>query len=217
MILQNVRQLVRAKLDDMQFDASKVDSAINWFIFELLNNNRISFMEDSTNIPFNQGDTEVSLPADYQVGTNIIVTISGVEAYNIWKNRVEYVDFMSRFPGFSVATQQRIREWTFYGKKIRFSGPSIESGNLFVDYVKRPVKATGDNDVLVIPDNYEEMVVIGATARVMEMNEDYAEAAQERQNNEPLVTAFIRNEARGQQQAGPLVIRTNRRGRDRDW
>lgn len=217
MILQNVRQLVRAKLDDMQFDASKIDSAINWFIFELLNNNRISFMEDSTNVPFSQGTTEVSLPADYQVGTNIIVTISGVEAYNIWKDRVEYVDFMSQYPGFASASEQRIKQWTYYGKKIRFAAPSDVAGNLFIDYVKRPEKATDDADVLVIPDNYEEMVVIGASARVMEMNEDYAEAAQERQNNEPLVTAFIRNESRGQQQAGPLVIRTNRRGRDRDW
>lgn len=217
MILQNVRQLVRAKLDDMQFDASKVDSAINWFIFELLNNNRISFMEDSTNIPFNQGDTEVSLPAEYQVGTNIISIIPGVEPYSIWKDRVEYGDFMLRFPGFSTATQSRVKQWTYYGRKIRFSAPALESGNLFVDFVKRPEKVTADAGVLVIPDNYEEMVVIGATARVMEMNEDYAEAAQERQNNEPLVTAFIRNESRGQQQAGPLVIRTNRRGRDRDW
>ena len=217
MILQNVRQLVRAKLDDMQFDASKVDSAINWFIFELLNNNRISFMEGSTNIPFNQGDTEVSLPAEYQVGTNIISIIPGVEPYSIWKDRVEYVDFMLRFPGFSTAAQSRVKQWTYYGRKIRFSAPVLEGGNLFVDFVKRPEKVTADAGVLVIPDNYEEMVVIGATARVMEMNEDYAEAAQERQNNEPLVTAFIRNESRGQQQAGPLVIRTNRRGRDRDW
>lgn len=217
MILQNIRQLVRQKLDDMQFDATKIDSAINWFIFELLNNNRISFMEDSTNIPFAQDNTEVALPADYQVGTNIIVTGTSSEPYNIWKNRVEYVDFMSRYPGFSTADQARIHHWTYYGKKIRFANPALESGNLFIDFVKRPVAVTDGNGTLVIPDNYEEMVVIGATARVMEMNEDYAEAAQERQNNEPLVTAFIRNEARGQQQAGPLVIRTNRRGRDRDW
>ena len=30
MILQNVRQLVRQKLDDLQYDGNKIDSAINW-------------------------------------------------------------------------------------------------------------------------------------------------------------------------------------------
>ena len=73
MILQNVRQLVRQKLDDLQYDGNKIDSAIIWFLFELFNNTRTTIMEDDTNIPFVQGDYEVTIPPDVQVITEILV------------------------------------------------------------------------------------------------------------------------------------------------
>lgn len=73
MKLQNIRQLVRQKLDDMQFDVQKIDSAVNWFIAEILNNNRISFMETSARLPFAGGVIEISLPKDLQVVTSISV------------------------------------------------------------------------------------------------------------------------------------------------
>lgn len=215
MILQNVRQLVRQKLDDLQYDGNKIDSAINWFLFELFNNTRTTIMEDDTNIPFVQGDYEVTLPPEVQVVTEILVvpTDTSIRPYSIWKNRQEHGDFLQNFPGFMVAGQTDVREWSFYGRKIRFAAPSRFAGNLFIEFVRRPVKAVLDNETLELPDNYEELAVLGATARVMEMNEDYAEAAQERQNLEPLQTTFIRNEGRGSQKTGPTIVRSNRRGR----
>ena len=217
MKLQNIRQLVRQKLDDMQFDVQKIDSAVNWFIAEILNNNRISFMETSARLPFVGGVIEISLPKDLQIVTFISVDAPDATPYSITDCRVEYDDFMKRFPNFFSAPPQKIHSWTYCGKNIRFAAPTSSPGSLFIDYVKRPSAVTNGEDTLVIPDNYEEMVVIGATARVMEMNEDYAEAAQERQNLAPLVTAFVRNEARGQQKTGPIIMRTNRRRRSSEW
>ncbi len=49
----------------------------------------------------------------------------------------------------------------------------------------------------------------------MEIDEDYAEGDQERSLLDPLVTTFIRNEARGGGKTKPTVIRTNRRGAQR--
>lgn len=215
MILQDVRQLVRQKLDDLQYDGNKVDSAINWFQFELFNNTRTTIMEDDLNIAFVQGDYEVTIPSQVQVITEILVvpTNPSIRPYSIWKNRQEHGDFLQNFPNFMVANQTDLREWSFYGRKIRFAAPANFAGNLFVEFVRRPVKAVNDNDVLEIPDNYEELAVLGGVARVMEMNEDYAEAAQERQNLEPLQVTFIRNEGRGSQKTGPTIMRSNRRGR----
>lgn len=215
MILQDVRQLVRSKLDDLQYDGNKVDSAINWFQFELFNNTRTALMEDDVNIDFLQGDYEISIPSQIQTITEILVvpTDTSITPYSIWKYRKEHGDFLQKFPNFMVANQANPREWSFYGRKIRLAAPASFGGKLFVEFIRRPVKAVGDSDLLEIPDNYEELAVIGGTARVMEMNEDYAEAAQERQNLEPLQTTFIRNEARGSQHTGPTIMRSNRRGR----
>lgn len=98
MILQNVRQLVRQKLDDLQYDGNKIDSAINWFLFELFNNTRTTIMEDDTNIPFWQGDYEVTIPPEVQVITELQFryTDTSIRPYSIWKNRQEHGDFLQK-------------------------------------------------------------------------------------------------------------------------
>lgn len=212
MTLQEVRQLVRKKLDDLEYDGDNIDQAINSFIAEVLNNNRIAFMETTASIPFNAGAIDIPLPEDHQVSLSAVVRIPGNQSYSIWNDRLEYAVFSETFPDPTNSSPQRVCEWCYYGNKIRLSAPAAEAGTLVLDYVRRPAPATIDNPVLVIPDNYKQMVVNGATVQIMKMNEDYQEAAQEADDNDALITTFVRNESRAMQHVGPTVMRSNRRG-----
>ena len=209
MILSDVRQAVRSNLDDMQYDGAKIDMAINWFQNELFNNTRTSLMETTTNLNVAQGASSVPLPADCQLLLNLIVTSSPVRS--IWSRQLDTNIFDSTFPNFAGYAQRTADQWTIYGRNIRFSGPVSAATVLRADYVRRPVLATDAAPTLELPDQYFELVVLGAQARVMEVNEDFAEASQIRNNLDPLVTTFIRNEARGGQVAGPRIMRSNRR------
>lgn len=209
MLITTVRQAVRQNLDDPEYSASTIDAAINWFQFELFNNTRTSLMETSGTLSPTINATNIALPADLQVLTNATVTSPTV--YNIWKNKYEQQTFDLYFPNYTVATTSYLYNWCIYGRTMRFSAPLKSNTTIAIDYIRRPVKATDAAPTLEIPDQYEELATLGAQARVMEVNEDFAEAAQIRNNMEPLVTAFIRNEARGGQTAGPTIIRSNRR------
>nr|DAL04087.1 MAG TPA: hypothetical protein [Caudoviricetes sp.] len=212
MTLQEVRQLVRKKLDDLEYDGDNIDQAINSFIAEVLNNNRIAFMETTTAIPFSAGAIDIPLPTDHQVSLNAVVRHTGLPSYSIWRNRMEYSSFTDAFPDPTNNSPARVCEWCYYGNKIRLSAPADTDGTLILDYVKRPAPATQDNPTLVIPDNYKQMVVNGATVQIMKMNEDYQEAAQEADDNDALITTFVRNESRAMQHVGPIRMKSNRRG-----
>lgn len=207
--LADVRQAVRSNLDDPQYDGSKIDSAINWFQFEIFNNTRTALMETTATLTPSAGDSSVGLPTDLQALTNATVTVPSV--YSIWKNKVEAQTFDEYFPGFDTYDPRNLYEWCVYGRLMRFSAPLLSNTTIRIDYVRRPVAASEASPSLEIPDQYFELAVLGAQARVMEVNEDFAEAAQIRNNLDPLLTTFIRNEARGGQTAGPSIMRSNRR------
>lgn len=209
MILSEVRQAVRSNLDDMQYDGSKIDQAINWFQNELFNNNRTSLMETSATLNLTQGASSVDLPSDLQVIIDITVTSPSV--YSINKLKVDQTTFSERYSNYAGSTQQQAGEWTVYGRSLRFSAPVSAATTIRLDYVRRPATATDASPTLEAPDQYFELYVLGAQARIMEINEDFAEAAQIRGNLDPLVTTFIRNEGRGGTVSGPIVIRSNRR------
>ena len=61
--LGDIRTSVRRKLDDSTFDAATIDEAANDFQFELFNDNRIRFMEETANLAIGSGVTSKDLPA----------------------------------------------------------------------------------------------------------------------------------------------------------
>jgi hypothetical protein len=210
MTLAEIRLSVRNKLDDSQYDATLVDEAANWFVNEIFNNNRIRTMEETDTLQIAQGATSAAFPEDFQTLLNLSVTSPAI--YTLMDNFMEYGDFIKLYPGFATYTQAAIRNWTDFANGMRFSAPANASHTVFIEYLRRPNTMEDDGDECEIPDAYRKMVTIGTLAEMMERNEDYAEAAQERNKLSPLVTTFIRNEGRGQTKVGPTIMRSNRRG-----
>ena len=208
MTLAEIKSSVRGLLDDTEFDGDRIREAANWFVYELFNNTRTRLMEESDTISASAGDTTADFPDDLMTRINIYTTVPSV--YEMNNNYVEYGDFMKGHANFASATSALARIWTDFGNKMRFAQPLSVAHTFQIDYLREPVAMVADSDECEVPDRYSELVSKGTLVRVMEMNEDYLEAAQERSNLEPLVTAFIRNEARGGGKTGPTIIRTNR-------
>jgi len=220
MILSDIRFSVRNRLDDTSFDQSTVDEAINFVHDEVFNEHRIRFMETNDDLFVSPNDTTADMPDDMQTLINVHVTSPIV--YNILNKYMEYGDFMKAYPGYMTYTPSEVYLWTDFGNAMRFASPVLAATTINIDYLRRPQLLVGDDDISDIPDQYKEMVVLGALARCMERNEDYGEASSERNNYNALKTTFIRNEGRGGIKLGPTIMRTNRRGRgsyraDRDF
>lgn len=208
MTLTDIITAVRDLLDDDAYDATKITRAANWFVYELANNNRLRMFESSDLLSSISGDTTADFPADMITLISVYATVPQV--YDMSGNYVAYGDFMKSYANFATATAAQAYNWTDFGNAMRFSAPLNAAHSFQVDYIREPVPMVDTGDDCEIPDRYEELVCKGTLARVMEINEDYAEASQERDNLAPLMTTFVRNEGRGQIKTGPNIMRTNR-------
>lgn len=200
---------VRGKLGDTAFDQQQIIDAANWFVNSLFMNTQTRLMEENDTIFGSAGDTTADFPDDFQ--TLITLNVTAPQVYELKDYHMEQVDFMKKFPNWENDLPAQMSYWTIFGNSIRFHAPLLANITMPIDYCRQPVAMVKVTDTCEVPDLYQELVVEGTLARCMATNEDYPEASQELANNSPLVTAFIRREARGFQRTGPVIMRSNRR------
>lgn len=209
MTLSQIIASVRRLLQDDEYDAATITEAANWFVYELFNNNHTRFMEATTTLEVSPGDTGVDFPEDLLAWTTIYLTTPQV--YDMSSYYHQYGDFMKAHANFATATSAQARDWTDFGNSMRFASPLSADSVFNLDYIREPVPMENVGDSCEVPGRYAELVAKGTKARIMEIDEDYDEAKQERNLLAPLVTTFIRNEARGGGKTKPTIMRTNRR------
>jgi len=206
--LAQYRANVRGLVGDTAYDMTLVDQAINWFIYEVHTNNHIRYMETSDEVDISAGDTTADFPDD--LNSILSLTMTSPQHLDILRHYVEYGDFMKLYPGWATYNPRLVYQWTDFANGMRLAAPAKQDTILAIDYIRNPVPMIDDEDTTDMPDQYEELISKGGLARLMEINEDYGEAATERNNLDPLLTAFISTESRGGLKAGPIIMRSNR-------
>lgn len=207
--LADIKEQVRTYLGDDNIEDEVITDAANEFVNGLFADTRTRLMQTSTTLAGVQGAYEIALPTDYQAWESIQLVTPQSMPLTDYR---EYGDFMKLYGNFSVAAQQQGYTYTQYGNKLRFSAPLNAAHSIYIDYIRKPVEMVDDTDVCEIPGTYRKLIRVGTMTTIMKSNEDYAEAFQELDDIEPLITTFKRNEAPGQGKTGPVIMRTNRRG-----
>ena len=209
MKLSEIVSSVRGRLDDQSFSSATITEAANWLQNDIFSSTRTRLMETSTTINVSAGAVVANLPDDFN--TIISVYQTSPKTFDLMPLFINHADFVQMFPDFATKTASVIQYWTDFSNQIRFSAPLSTNVVLAMDYIRQPVAMARDTDVCEIPDQYKEIITRGTLLRVMEQNEDYAEASSERQIVNALITNFITSEGRGQVKTGPVIMKSNRR------
>lgn len=204
--LADVRTSVRRKLGDTGYDAATIDECANDFQFELFNDNRIRFMEESTPLAISSGVTTVPFPDDFMTMLSIIIFYSATQYRDITKNLMAYNEFMRQYPDYSVVTARGPMEFTFFGEGIRLSARTDGAYTGMLDYLRSPVPLTADGTEWELPINYKEMAVLGTLEKVLFVDEELDTADFALDRLQSLRTSFIRNYGRGSGKVGPQTI-----------
>ena len=210
MIFSEIKEDVQDLLQDTDADEALILKCANWFVDELCVNNHLRIMEDSEELFASAGDTELEFPDNMKTLIKEGFYLTSPQVYDMGPNYVAYGDFMRNYANFASATAAAAHEWTDFGNKARFAAPLNANHTFQCDFLRDPVPMEVDDDTCEIPDRYRELVSKGTLARMMTINEDYAESSQEINNLAELRTVFIKNESRGGFKTGPNIIRTNR-------
>lgn len=167
--LAGLRQRVMIdKLDDEDFDPEIIDNFLNDTQRDIFNTFELPFQEKIFSGTIPAGATMFQLPADVaQVQTH---SVAGVR--NFMNMKVRFRDFFSQYPDVLNETPAAPSLWTQYAGNILLNAPTDQEYTFNTYYIRKPKTMDQDTSVPEIPEEFSELLILGALMRVHDRNED---------------------------------------------
>lgn len=168
--LAGIRQRILVdKLDDDEFDPQIIDNFINDAQRDIFNQFELPFQEKIFQGTIPAGSTMFQLPNDLaQMQSQTIAGASGFDG-----QKVAWRDFFRAYPDVANATPGAPSRWTQYAGNILLSTPTDQDYTMTLFYIRKPKTLTQNSDVPEIPEEFSELLILGAFKRILERNEDF--------------------------------------------
>jgi len=193
-----MRQLVRSRLDDEDFEEEYLDQALNEAQWDLLNKRNLTFLEKSTTATLTAGTNSVPYPSDMRTLIGVRVVAVGIQSYDISENYVDYADFQLQNYNQLAGTPTTPLWWTEFAGSMIFPAVADKDYTVTFDYIKEVPRVDGTIvNTFAIPDAFQELLKIGAYMRIAKREDDYDVKNQETLDYQKLlvdlVHAYTRN------------------------
>lgn len=169
-------QVINDKLDDPMFEADVVDRFINTAQRWIFNQFELPFTEGRFSGVIAAGQTVFEFPKDVQVPQSLVLTTAD-EQKDISDDYVLFRQFFQAFPKPESNSPGTPTYWTSHAGKLYLSQPTDKAYQLDTFYIKKPTLLTDDADVPEVPEEFQELLILGAYSRVLKRNEDWDMAA----------------------------------------
>lgn len=169
--LATLRERVRNRLDDEDFEQEYLDRAINYAQWDITNNGKFKFLETTTTLTVNQGDYAVTLPTNFHEYQYLRVL--GTNPYNITQKYLDYEDFIDTYIDPASAQKSPPYYWSEYAQALQLATPADKTYSLRLDYQRKATELTDDAHVPDIPEEFAELLELGAYMRIAKREDDY--------------------------------------------
>jgi hypothetical protein len=210
--LQSIRLQVKNRLSDQNFDDVLVNQFINDEQRELFNYFDLPFNRVTIQHTVNQGDKIIQLPAGHQKTKGLrVVNPKGYEN-DLSRFYLPWARFQQYFrPLNTDDSESQLTWWTIYNTQIEFAWDADRTYTLEQDYLVTPIELADDADEPEIPEEFQEVLVLGALVRALEVNDDNDIAQYQQGKKNLLVQAMLKRLA-PQQSAKTNILRNTYRG-----
>lgn len=197
---------VQTKLDDTGYSTTTIRQFINDTQREIFNNYTLQFMEVETLIVGTTGLSSIgTLPTDFQVAIDLRITSPASLVGKLQQIDYKEVDAISTPNSVNIPCY-----WYQFGSTLNAYPTPNAAYTFTLRYLKRPTELTSASDVPNIPEEFQELLVLGAFKRVLQAEDSYDQAAVIQINEfDPMVTRMVQRYS-PRQQGGPLVMKINR-------
>lgn len=130
-----------------------------------------------------------ALPTDFQRISSLYISSPAALARDLTDYFIKAKDFRERFPNAGTYTGP-LQEWTYW-TSIVFAQLASANVTVKLDYIKTIPILSADADVPVIPQSFEELLMLGAKMRIYEQKEDFDYAGQFGNRYADLLEAFV--------------------------
>lgn len=209
-IVTKVQQRVR----DTSYSTSEITNYLNDTLNDIFNEYRLPFMETTHDYTLSVGSSDITngsgLPTDYVQALDFTITTSGYESVIPFVD-VRTIDGFYPDPDDTTRNPANVPQFIYYYAETLRTSPKPNlayTGTL--RYYKKPTMLSADADVPDIPSEFEELLVVGAAYRVMQVKDNYDQAAILQNKYDEILQKLVVKYS--QPQVGsPTIMRVNRR------
>lgn len=190
-IVAKVQQRVR----DTSYSASEIKNYLNDAQNDVFNEYRLKFMKTSVNYTVSVGVSDITngsdLPTNYVEAIKLINTTGGQE------HDIPYIDqdeLDEMYPDNGDTTQYANGQPEFWYEDegtIRLFPAPADEYTLKLRYWKKPTILSADSDVPEIPSEFEEILLSGASYRVLQVKDNYDQAGIHENKYDELVRKLV--------------------------
>lgn len=210
--LGDITTRVRERVRDSGYATNEITSYLNDTQNDVFNEYRLPFMETTQSYTLASGASDITngsgLPSNYVQALDLILTTSGREKVIPFRD-VRTIDELYPDPDDQTAHPPGPPEfWYYYGETIRVYPEPNDAYTLTLRYYKKPTALSANGDVPDLPSEFEELLVVGAAYRVLQVKDNYDQAGVlENKYNELLQKLVVKY---SQPQVGtPTIMRSN--------
>jgi hypothetical protein len=211
--LSDIVTKVQQRVRDIGFDRTQITNFLNDAQNDVFNEYTLPFMETSQayTVTVNVSDITngANLPTNYAEAIDLTYTSADGER-NIPYRNVTELDITN--PDEDDTTEHPAgtpQYWYFYAETIRVFPVPSTAYTLLLRYYKKPTSLSADTDVPSIPSNFEELLVVGAGYRVLQVKDNYDQAGILQNKYDEILQKLVMQTA--QNQIGvPVQMRINR-------
>ncbi len=213
--LSDITTRVQTRIKDTGFSSTDITGFINDTQNDVFNEYTLPFMETTQTYTLVAGTADITngtgLPTNFVQAIDLTLTTNGLESLIPFKN-VREVDFENPDPTDTTVNPNNIPQYAYkYGTTIRVFPAPAAAYTVTLRYLKKPTLLSAAADVPEIPSEFEELLIVGAAYRVMQVKDNYDKAAILQNKYDELLQKLVVRYS--QAQIGqPTRMRINRRG-----
>lgn len=178
--LGTITTLVQQRIRDTNYSTSEITQYINDTQNDICGEYRLNFMEayqDYTTVA-NVADITngAGLPTNFLVAIDLVNITSGAYSGIPYKD-IQTLDLLNNSPEGSLTLGSGYPlAWYMYARSAYFYPTQSSAYTVRFRYYKSPTLLSGSSDVPLIPQMFQEILVLGAAYRVMQVKDNYDQA-----------------------------------------
>ena len=211
--LSDIVTKVQQRVRDTGYSSTEITNYINDTQNDVFNEYALPFMQSTQDYTLTIDEPDITngsgLPADYAQAITLVNTFNGN------KEVIPYIDFTvleEEYPDPEDLTQYPSGSplyWYIYDQTIKVYPAPEQAYTVTLKYRSKPVVLSADADVPQIPSEFEELLVSGASYRVLQVKDNYDQAGIHQNKYDEILQKLVKRYS-VPQTGSPLRMRIGR-------
>jgi hypothetical protein len=207
--LSDVTTKVQLRVRDTGYSSSEIANYLNDTQNDVFNEYRLPFMQTTQTYTLVSGTADITngvgLPSNFVQAIDLVLTSDGEKV-------LQYIDQPSlerMYPDLADAGTGVPQYWYKYGNSIKVYPEPAAAYTVSLSYYKSPTALEDAADVPEVPSEFEELLVVGAAYRVLQVKDNYDQAGVLQNKYDEILQKLVTKYS-VPQVGRPLVMRINR-------